>query len=54
MSMYGKLKKLQERRSDNDYYIGFASTEDSIRSSILSESMLKAELKKINRVNGTF
>jgi hypothetical protein len=44
--MNNKLRKLQERRKDNDYYIGFSSTEDSIRSSVLREIRIQDELKK--------
>jgi hypothetical protein len=44
--MNNKMAKLQERRRDNETYIGFSSTEDSIRSSALREMLLQNELRK--------
>jgi hypothetical protein len=44
--MNNKMAKLQERRRDNETYIGFSSTEDSIMSSVFREALLKNELRK--------
>jgi hypothetical protein len=47
MSMNNKLRKLYERRSESrPFYVGFSSTEDSIRSAVLREVQLQNELKK--------